>query len=162
MRCRPVGLDQMVQVNVAALTALSRLFLPGMIERRTGGILNVASMAAFQGGPHTALYAATKAFVLSLSEALHEEALPYGVHVSAIAPGPVATEFAEIAGLERAKLFRNAADAAWVARVGFAGYRANRAVVIPGFFNTLGILLARFAPRAIARKAAGRLHKLDR
>lgn len=152
---------QMIQVNVAAMTALSRLFLPGMIERRAGGILNIASMAAFQGGPYTALYAATKAFVLSLSEALHEEALPYGVHVSAVAPGPVATEFARVAGLDRTKIFKNAADPALVARIGHAGLRANKAVVVPGFFNTLGIVLARLVPRAVPRKAAGKLHKLD-
>ena len=152
---------EMVRLNVAALTALSRLFLPGMIERRRGGILNVASMAAFQAGPYTAVYSATKAFVLSLSEALHEEALPHGVSVSALCPGPVATEFGRVAHLENTMLFKKAADAAWVARVGLAGYRANRAIVIPGFFSTLGILLGRFAPRALPRKVAGRLHKLD-
>ncbi|MFC5069261.1 SDR family NAD(P)-dependent oxidoreductase [Flaviflagellibacter deserti] len=154
-------LTEMVRLNVEAVTTLSRLFLPGMIERRQGGILNVASMASFQGGPYTAVYSATKAFVLSLSEALHEEALPHGVAVSALCPGPVATEFGKVAHLEDTMLFKRAANAAWVARVGFAGYRANKAIVIPGFFNTLGILLGRLFPRALPRKVAGRLHKLD-
>jgi short-subunit dehydrogenase len=152
----------MVQVNIAALTDLSRLFLPGMIERGQGGILNVASMAAFQAGPHMAVYYATKAYVLSLTEALHEEALPYGVHVSALCPGPVATEFADVANLQGSKLFESAVDAASVARIGLAGYRANKAIVIPGLLNKVGITLGGLAPRALTRKVAGRLQKLDR
>ncbi len=152
----------MVQVNIAALTNLSRLFLPGMIERGQGGILNVASMAAFQAGPYMAVYYATKAYVLSLTEALHEEALPYGVHVSALCPGPVATEFADVANLQGSKLFELAVDAASVARIGLAGYRANKAIVIPGLLNRMGITMGKLAPRALTRKVAGRLQKLDR
>src|SRR5215212_10410424 len=90
----------MVEVNVAAVTKLARLFLPGMIERRRGGILNVASTAAFQAGPYMAVYYATKAFVLSLSEALHDEAKPHGVTVTALCPGPTESEFSETAGLK--------------------------------------------------------------
>jgi hypothetical protein len=97
----------MVQVNVVAVTALSRLFLPGMIERRQGGILNLASMAAFQAGPGTAVYYATKAYLLSLSEALHEEAKPFGVKVTALCPGPVRTEFAKVAGFEGSPGFQD-------------------------------------------------------
>lgn len=154
--------DDMVQLNIAALTSLSRLFLPGMIERRGGGILNVASMAAFQAGPYMAVYYATKAYVLSLSEALHEEAKPHGVKVSALCPGPVATEFAEIASLEGSRLFSAAADAAGVARTGYDGYRSNSAIVVPGFLNRLGVTLGGFAPRFLTRKIAGRLQKVSR
>jgi short-subunit dehydrogenase len=153
--------DDMVQLNVAALTTLSRLFLPGMVERREGGILNVASMAAFQAGPYMAVYYATKAYVLSFSEALHEEAKPFGVKVSALCPGPVATEFGAIASLEGSKLFDAAADAASVARAGFDGYRANRAIEVPGVLNKIGVQLSTLMPRWLTRMVAGRLQKLD-
>lgn len=145
--------DDMVQLNVAALTLLARAFLPGMIERREGGILNVASMAAFQAGPFMAVYYATKAYVMSFSEALHEEAKPFGVKVSALCPGPVATEFVEIADLQGIRRFDTAPKADWVARVGHAGYRANKAIVIPGFWNRVGITLGKLAPRAVTRFA---------
>jgi uncharacterized protein len=151
--------SEMMRLNMVALTELSRLFLPGMIERRTGGILNVASMAAFQAGPYMAVYYATKAFVLSLSEALHEEAKPFGVKVSALCPGPVATEFADVAGLHGSKLFSTAADVGGVARAGYEGYRANVAIEIPGPLNRIGSVLGKFAPRMLTRRAAGQLQK---
>jgi short-subunit dehydrogenase len=151
----------MVQVNVAALTALSRLFLPGMMARRQGGILNLASMAAFQAGPGMAVYYATKAYVLSLSEALHEEAKPFGVKVTALCPGPVATEFARVAGFEARRGFRmitpmSSADAA---RAGFEGYRAGKAIVIPGLLNRTALALSLLSPRALRRRIAHRLQK---
>ncbi len=95
----------MIDLNVTALTSLCRLMLPGMIERRQGGILNVASLAAFQAGPYMAVYYATKAFVLSLSEALHDEAKPHGVTVTALCPGPTESEFSDTAGLKDSRLF---------------------------------------------------------
>ncbi|NJK91374.1 MAG: SDR family oxidoreductase [Blastochloris sp.] len=96
----PAKVAAMLQVNMSALTMLSRAFLPGMIARRQGFILNIASTAAFQPVPYFAVYSASKAYVLSLSEALHEEAREHGVHVAALCPGPVATEFQEVAGME--------------------------------------------------------------
>ncbi len=89
---------QMIDLNVATLTDLCRAVAPAMIERKSGRILNVASTAAFQPGPKMAVYFATKAFVLSLSEALHEELKPHGVKVSCLCPGPTRTEFGEVAG----------------------------------------------------------------
>jgi short-subunit dehydrogenase len=151
--------SEMMQLNMVALTELSRLFLPGMIERRRGGILNVASMAAFQAGPYMAVYYATKAYVLSLSEALHEEAKPFGVKVSALCPGPVATEFASVADLHGSKLFSSAADAKSVALAGYEGYRANVAIEIPGALNRIGSVLGKFAPRILTRRVAGQLQK---
>jgi uncharacterized protein len=151
--------DEMVRLNVAALTALSRLFLPGMIARRDGGILNISSMAAFQAGPFMAVYYATKAYVLSFSEALHEEAKDFGVKVSALCPGPVATEFVAIASLEGRSRFENPPDAASIARAGYAGYRANKAFLIPGVFNKLGIFLERLVPRSVPRGAVRKLNK---
>ena len=101
----PKRLRQMVDLNCGALTDLCRAALPGMVNRRSGAILNVASTAAFQPGPGMAVYFATKAYVLSLTEALHEEAGRFGVKVSALCPGPTRTEFGEVAGFGGNGLF---------------------------------------------------------
>jgi short-subunit dehydrogenase len=151
--------DEMVQLNVAAVTSLARAFLPGMILRKEGGILNIASMAAFQSGPFMAVYYATKAYVLSLSEALHEEAKEHGVKVSAFCPGPVATEFVAIAGLEGRARFDTAPDAASTAKLGYDAYRANKPMFIPGFLNKLGIFAERLVPRSVPRGAVKTFNK---
>ena len=138
----------MIRVNIAALTHLSGLFLPGMIERRSGGILNVASTAAFQPGPYLAVYYATKAYVLSFTEALAEELLDSGVRVTCLAPGPTATEFAATADLEDKLLFRlGTMDARTVALAGYRGFQRGRVLVIPGVRNKLAAMSVRFAPR---------------
>lgn len=147
----------MVTLNIAALARLCRLVLPGLIERRQGGILNVASTASFQALPYMALYGATKAFVLSLSEALHEEAKPFGVTVTALCPGPTRTEFQARADMEKSKLFTHAMPADLVARIGADGYEAGRAVVIAGLPNRFGAVAAQLAPRAWVRRIAGKL-----
>lgn len=150
----------MIDLNVTALTALCRLMLPGMRERGKGGILNVASTAAFQAGPYMAVYYATKAFVLSLSEALHEEAKPYGVTVTALCPGPTESEFSATADLENSKLFqRGIMSAADVARIGVDGYEAGRAIVVTGTANRLGTWGAKFLPRSVIRQIAGSLQR---
>jgi uncharacterized protein len=150
----------MVALNVTALTRLCRLALPGMIARRRGGIINVASTAAFQAGPYLALYYASKAFVLSLSEALHEEAKPHGLIVTALCPGPTSTEFQDVAGMSDLRIFKaGAMSAAAVARIGVAGYERGQAVVIPGAANRMGAIGAQVVPRAWARRIAGRLQK---
>jgi uncharacterized protein len=148
----------MVELNVTALTKLCGLVLPGLVARRAGGIINVASTAAFQAGPNMAVYYATKAYVLSLSEALHEEAKPHGVTVTALCPGPTATEFAEHADLEMSRLFKfGAMSAVDVARAGVDGYEAGKAIVVPGTSNRLGALGAKLAPRSVVRRIAGKL-----
>ena len=145
----------MVQVNVAALTHLTRLFLPGMVERRRGGILNVGSTAGFQPGPNMAIYYATKAFVLSFTEALAEELLGTRVTATCLAPGPTATAFARVAKMEKALLFRlGTMDAGLVARSGYRGFRRGKLLVVPGLTNKLGAFAVRFAPRIVARKVA--------
>lgn len=150
----------MIDLNVRALTALSRLMLPGMLEQGRGGILNVASTAAFQAGPFMAVYYATKAFVLSFSEALHEEAKPRGVTVTALCPGPTESEFYATADLESSKLFKQGTmSAAEVARMGVDGYEAGKAIVVTGTTNWLGTLGAKFLPRAMIRKIAGSLQR---
>jgi hypothetical protein len=153
----------MLQVNVLALARLTRRFLPAMVERRAGGVLNVASTAAFQPGPQMAVYYASKAYVLSLSEALAGELAGTGVTVTALCPGPTATGFVSRAGLERSRLFRDlrVMDAATVARAGYRGFRAGRRVVIPGLANRVGAALARIATGALVLPLVRALHSQD-
>ena len=147
---------QMIDLNVRALTELCRAVAPAMIERKSGGILNVASTAAFQPGPKMAVYFATKAFVLSLSEALHEELKPDGIKVSCLCPGPTRTEFGDVAGFGGSGAFdRLAMTAAKVVEIGLEGLDRNKAVVIAGIVNKLGAIGTRFAPRSTVRKIAG-------
>jgi short-subunit dehydrogenase len=149
-------LREMIDLNVATLTDLCRAVAPGMIARKSGRIINVASTAAFQPGPKMAVYFATKAFVLSLTEALHEELKPHGVHVTCLCPGPTRTEFGEVAGFGGSGLFeRVAMESAPVVQAGLQGSDRNHAVVVPGMVNKLGAASTRFAPRSVVRKIAG-------
>jgi len=149
---------QMIDLNCGALIELAHAVLPAMIERKEGRILNVASTAAFQPGPGMAVYFATKAFVLSFSEALHEEVKRHGVTVSALCPGPTATEFGEVAGFGQSNLLdKVAADSASVVRAGLAGLDNGKAVIIPGVMNKSTAQAHRFFPRSWVRKAAGML-----
>ena len=146
---------EMIDLNCGALAELAHAVLPGMIERRSGGILNVASTAAFQPGPGMAVYFATKAFVLSFSEALHDEVKRHGVNVSCLCPGPTRTEFRSVSGFDpKGRLARISADATSVVRAGLTGLQANRAVVVPGVTNKLISQAHRLFPRAVMRRAA--------
>jgi short-subunit dehydrogenase len=147
---------QMIDLNVGTLADLCRAVAPQMIARKSGGILNVASTAAFQPGPKMAVYFATKAFVLSLSEALHEELKPHGVKVSCLCPGPTRTEFGEVAGFGGNGMFDKVAmNAPEVVKASLDGLERNKAVVIPGLINKAGAFSGRFAPRSVVRKIAG-------
>jgi short-subunit dehydrogenase len=147
---------QMIDLNVGTLTDLCRAVAPQMMARKSGAILNVASISAFQPGPKMAIYFATKAFVLSLSEALHEELKPYGVRVSCLCPGPTRTEFGDVAGFGGNGLFDLLAmTAADVVEIGLVGLDRNRAVVVPGWVNKVVSSSTRFTPRPWARKIAG-------
>jgi len=147
---------QMIDLNVSTLMDLCRAAAPAMIERKSGGIINVASTAAFQPGPKMAVYFATKAFVLSLSEALHEELKPHGVHVTCLCPGPTRTEFGEVAGFGGNGLFDHAAmESPEVVKAGLDGLDRNKAVVVPGFMNKVTASSGRFIPRSVVRKIAG-------
>jgi len=163
LRGRFVDLDaarerEMIDLNCGALTDLCRAVVPGMIERRRGAILNVASTAAFQPGPKMAVYFATKAYVLSFTEALHEELKPHGIKVSALCPGPTRTEFGDVAGIKTLGQFeRLSMDAGPVVRAALEGLEANKAVVIPGATNKIGAWSTRFAPRSVVRRIAGSL-----
>jgi len=150
----------MVQVNMAAMTELARRFLPGMIERGRGGVLNVASTAAFQPGPLMSVYYATKVYVLHLSEGLVEELSGTGVTVTCLCPGPTITEFAGEAQMEGTRLFSmGGMNAAEVARAGHDGFRAGKAIVVPGLRNKLTAFSVRFGPRAVVRKMVKALHQ---
>jgi short-subunit dehydrogenase len=143
----------MIQVNVTSLAHLTRLFLPGMLARNRGGILNVASTAAFQPGPNLAVYCAGKAFVLSLSEALAEELAATAVRVTCLCPGPTATGFGAEAAMEHVRLFGlGMMDARRVAAAGHRAFRRGQVVVVPGFVNKVGVFSVRIAPRFLIRK----------
>jgi short-subunit dehydrogenase len=147
---------EMIDLNVRALTNLSYVVLNDMRLRGEGAILNVASTAAFQPGPKMAVYFATKAFVLSFTEALHEELKPDGIKVSCLCPGPTRTEFGEVAGFGGNGLFeRVAMEAPQVVAAGLRGLDENRAVLVPGLINKTVAASTRFAPRSLARKIAG-------
>jgi short-subunit dehydrogenase len=149
----------MLQVNITALTHLSRLFLPGMLDRDRGGIINLSSLAGFLPGPNMAIYYASKAYVLAFSEALREEVRGTGVAVCCIAPGPTETGFVEAAGLEGVRFFRlGAMSARPVARTGYRGFRAGRALVVPGISNRAATLLLRLSPRLLTRRVSGWLN----
>lgn len=152
----PKRLREMIDLNVGALTELCRAASPAMIERRSGSILNLASTAAFQPGPGMAVYFATKAFVLSFTEALHEELKPYGINVSALCPGPTRTEFGGVAGFGGGKIFdKLGMDAAAVVDQGLRALELNQAVKVTGTLNKVGAAATRFVPRKLLRKIAG-------
>jgi short-subunit dehydrogenase len=140
-----------IQLNIMALTHLTRLFLPPMLERHSGKIMNVASTAAFQPGPLMAVYYATKAYVLSFSEALANEVAGSGVVVSCFCPGATDTNFQKRAGMENSRLFKKigAMNVETVARNGYRGLMAGRTVVISGLQNRLVAESVRFAPRKL-------------
>jgi short-subunit dehydrogenase len=146
---------EMIDLNCGVLTELAHAVLPGMVERKAGGILNVASTAAFQPGPGMAVYFATKAFVLSFSEALHDEVKRHGIKVSCLCPGPTRTEFREVSGFKpKGPASKQSADAASVVRAGLKGLESNRAVVVPGIANKVISQVNRIFPRAVMRRAA--------
>ncbi|MDE0877423.1 MAG: SDR family oxidoreductase [Sphingomonas bacterium] len=150
----------MVDLNCRALVALSRGVLPAMVAAGQGGILNIASTAAFQPGPWMSVYYATKAFVLSFSEALHEEVKDQGVRVVALCPGPTRTEFADVAGMGDSALFqRFASDPETVVADGLKALAANDAVKVSGTMNAVAAGMIRLTPRGIARRVSGSLQK---
>ncbi len=140
-----------IHLNITALTHLTRLFLPPTLSRHSGKIMNVASTAAFQPGPLMAVYYATKAYVLSFTEALANEVAGSGVVVSCFCPGATATGFAKRAGTESSRLFKKFGpmNAEAVARDGYRGLMAGRTVVISGMQNWLVAESVRFAPRKV-------------
>src|SRR6202050_1261833 len=140
-----------IQLNITALTELTRLFLPAMFERRSGRIMNVASTAAFQPGPLMAVYYATKAYVLSFSEAIANELGGSGVTGACFCPGATHPGFAKHAGIENSRLFKTvgAMPAEKVARQGYRALMQGRTVAISGLHNWIVAQSVRFTPRKI-------------
>jgi len=145
---------QMIQLNVTSLIELTHRLLPNILKQQQPYIINVASTAAFQAGPNMTIYYATKAFVLSFSEALYEELSDKGVSVSALCPGATASEFAAEANMTDTKLFKAGAMTA-EAVVKKALKNKHRAIVITGWKNIFGVWSGKFTPRSITRKLAG-------
>ncbi|MBW0144127.1 SDR family NAD(P)-dependent oxidoreductase [Sphingomicrobium clamense] len=151
---------QMIDLNCGVLTELAHAVLPGMIERDRGGILNVASVAGFQPGPGMAVYFATKAYVLSFSEALHEEYRQTGINVSALCPGPVSTEFGKVAGFGGNKAVSSiAAESDETVEQAIAALEKNRAVMVTGFANKVSAQANRILPRSTMRKIVNLIKK---
>ena len=149
---------EMIDLNIGALTELTHALLPVMTARKRGGILNVASTAAFQPGPGMAVYFATKAYVLSFTEALHEEFRGSGIRVTALCPGPTATEFGSVGGFAAKGAFeRFSADSVSVVAAGLAALDKGKAVAIPGIANKFGAQGHRLLSRAMLRRIAGSL-----
>jgi uncharacterized protein len=150
--------DEMA-VDVSAVVALARAFLPGMLGRGSGGILNVASTIAFQPAPYQAVYGASKAFVLSLSQALWAEARPAGVTVTALCPGPTRTGFVGELGSDagRTAIYSRLGDPEPVIEAGLRGLKRGRAVVVPGLRNKLIVASGRFTPRESLTRISARL-----
>jgi uncharacterized protein len=152
----------MIQLNIVSLVTLTKLLGRQMVQRRQGKILNVASTAAFQPGPFMVVYYATKSFVLSFSEGLAEELKNSGVTVTALCPGPTATQFSKNAQLQESTLFKGGLlpvlDAATVARIGYRGLLKGQRVVVPGLMNKLGVQGIRLMPRNLATQVTRRLN----
>jgi short-subunit dehydrogenase len=144
---------EMIRVNVEALTELTYRFLPDMVEQGRGHVLNIASTAAFQAGPGMAVYYATKAYVLYLSEALDEELADTGVRVTAFCPGAFASGFQEASNMQESELFRGRVpDAATIARAGYDAMWQGKRVAVPGLRNNLLMQLNRVTPRRVVNR----------
>ena len=153
---------EMISLNAAAVVALSHAFLPAMLKKKSGAIINVASTSAFQPLPYLALYAATKAFVLSFSEALSGEVKAQGVKVLALCPGPVDTPFFEATGKPEMKNMvpkPMMMDADAVVTAALQGLKQGKAVVVPGWPNKLTSFMPRLLPRRLMTAASGKLMK---
>ncbi|MGH7885180.1 MAG: SDR family NAD(P)-dependent oxidoreductase, partial [Thermodesulfobacteriota bacterium] len=141
------------------LVALTRLFLPGFIKKDFGGVMNVGSLAGFQPGPNAAIYYATKAFVLSFTEALATELKKTNVKVSCLAPGPVETGFGEVSGMNKALLFKysvmNVND---VVNTAYTEFMEGKTLIIPGLLTKFLPQLSRVFPRKLVREIAGKLN----
>lgn len=151
---------RLIDININAVTKLTKYFLPKMIESKSGGILNVASTAAFSAGPRMATYYASKAYVLNLTEAIHEEVRDYGIKIACLCPGPVRTSFQDKAGInksEKAKKYLMNADI--VAKIGYDEFKKGKVIIIPGLKNKVLVKLGKLLPRAISRRIVLKTNK---
>ncbi|AOR22260.1 SDR family NAD(P)-dependent oxidoreductase [Clostridium taeniosporum] len=149
-----VGFEEnLININIVALTNLTKYFIRQMIDKKDGGIMNIASTAAFVGGPKMAMYYASKAYVLTLTEALYEEVKNLGIKVSCLCPGPVKTSFQNKAGIKKSeKAKKYLMDADKVARIAYEEFLKGKAIIIPGYKNKLLVWGTKLIPRSISRK----------
>jgi len=154
---------QMLHVNIMALTTLTRLFLPAMVAKKSGGILNVSSTGAFQPGPFMAVYYASKSYVYSFTFALADELKQTGVTVSCLAPGPVNTEFRAVAKMRPPGLLRRLGEKSpeHVARAGYRGFRKGKRLIVPGVMNKVGVFAMRFVSRRMASGMTKSINKIN-
>ena len=151
---------EMINLNIAILTGLTRLVLPGMIARKRGNILNMSSMAAFYPGPYMSVYYASKHFVLAFSEAIREELRDSSVNVTVFCPGPTNTGFATNAHATKNSLFaKRLPTAERVAFIGWRGMKNGKAIVLVGKRDRLSVFIARFLPRSLIRSIVGKTQR---
>ena len=147
------GKKELIDINIKVLTKLTKYFLPKIIECKNGGILNVASTAAFCSGPRMAAYYASKAYVLNLTEAIYEECKDSGIRISCLCPGPVKTTFQDKAGIKKSESAKKyLMDAEEVAKVSYKDFKKGKLIIIPGMKNKLLVIGNKLLPRRISRK----------
>ena len=145
--------EELIDINIKALTRLTKYFLPKIVECKNGGILNVASTAAFCSGPRMATYYASKAYVLNLTEAIYEEYKNAGIKIACLCPGPVKTSFQGKAGIKKSEAAKKyLMDAEEVARICYKDFNKGKLIIIPGKKNKLLVIGNKFLPRSISRK----------
>ncbi|WP_300903035.1 SDR family oxidoreductase [uncultured Clostridium sp.] len=145
--------EALIDINIKALTKLTKYFLPKVVKEKEGGILNVASTAAFCSGPRMATYYASKAYVLNLTEAIYEEYKAAGIKISCLCPGPVKTSFQDKAGIKKSKSAKKyLMDAEEVAKICYKDFYKGKVIIIPGFKNKLLVMGNKLMPRSISRK----------
>ena len=149
----------MIQVNVVSVTALTHLIAQDMIKQKKGFIMNVSSTAAFQPGPYMAVYYASKSYVLSFSEALHDELKKHNIVVTALCPGPTKTGFQKRANTEQIKMFKTMMDPRTVAKLGYEGMKNKKSLVIPGLKNKTLSFFAKIAPGKLGAKIVSKIHQ---
>lgn len=145
--------EALIDINIKALTKLTKYFLPKVVKEKEGGILNVASTAAFCSGPRMATYYASKAYVLNLTEAIYEEYKETGIKISCLCPGPVKTSFQDKAGIKKSKSAKKyLMDAEEVAKICYKDFYKRKVIIIPGFKNKLLVMGNKLLPRSISRE----------
>ena len=145
--------EALIDINIKVLTKLTKYFLPKIIKNKNGGILNVASTAAFCSGPRMAAYYASKAYVLNLTEAIYEECKDSGIRISCLCPGPVKTTFQDKAGIKKSESAKKyLMDAEEVAKVSYKDFKKGKLIIIPGMKNKLLVIGNKLLPRRISRK----------
>lgn len=150
---------ELIDINVRSLTSITKMILPKMINQGEGSILNIASTAAFIGGPKMNVYYASKAYVLSFSEALYEEVRNSGVHVACYCPGAIKTDFQKKSGIKKSKGSESLLmDVETVAKIGYKGLKEKKVIIVPGLKNKIAVFLNKILPRSISRKIVFRLN----